>query len=208
MHKLFAELTTTIRFTGNIRDDVTRFLVHHEYPKTVGHSGQVAAEARRLAALFGADETRAETAGWLHDVSVVIPSPERPRLAGEVGLEVLPEEAAVPMIIHQKLSAVMARQIFGVVDEGVLSAISCHTTLKANASLLDKIVFVADKIKWDHPTDKPPYLADILAALEQSLDQAAFCYLDYLWQRRDTLPVIHPWFIEAHRQLSQISLHS
>jgi predicted HD superfamily hydrolase involved in NAD metabolism len=182
------------------------FLVYHGYPRTVGHCVHVAAEAKRLARIFGADETSAEIAGWLHDISVVIPDEQRTQLAGEIGLEVLPEEAAVPMILHQKLSAVMAQQIFGVEDVSVLSAISCHTTLKANASLLDKIVFVADKIKWDQPTGDPPYLADILAALAQSLDQAALCYLDYLWQRRETLRVVHPWFVEAHQQLSMMVL--
>jgi predicted HD superfamily hydrolase involved in NAD metabolism len=203
MHQLFLQLTQNFQFKGHIRDDVTGFLVQHGYPKTVGHSVQVAAEARRLAHMVGVDEAQAETAGWLHDVSVVIPAQERPQFARELGLEVLPEEEAVPMIIHQKLSAVMARELFGVSDETIVSAIGCHTTLKVKATRLDKVVFVADKIKWDQPGE-PPYLSDLLAALERSLDQAVFCYLDYLWQQRDRLPVVHPWFVEAYQQLSGI----
>jgi predicted HD superfamily hydrolase involved in NAD metabolism len=202
MHELFSTLTQSVQLTGHIRDDMAAFLVRHGYPKTVGHSIHVAAEARRLAGIFGADERLAEIAGWLHDISVVVPNPQRSDLARAVGLAVLPEEEAVPMILHQKLSALMARDIFGVAEATVLSAIRCHTTLKADASLLDKVVFVADKIKWDQPGE-PPYLADLGAALEQSLDWAAFCYLDYLWQRRETLPVVHPWLAEAHRQLSR-----
>jgi len=104
------------------------------------------------------------------------------------------------MIIHQKLSGVIAQEIFGVKSEAVLNAIGCHTTLKANATTFDKIVFIADKIAWDQQT-VPPYLADVLLALEKSLDQAAFSYLNYLWQRRHTLAVIHPWLIAAHQQL-------
>ena len=200
MHEIFSMLIKSVRLAGNIRDDMARFLVEHGYPKTVGHSIQVAAEARRLAAPFGANETLAESAGWLHDISAVIPNHKRTRLAREIGLEVLPEEEAAPMILHQKLSAVMARDIFGLTEEGALSAIGCHTTLKANASLLDKVVFVADKIKWDQ-AGEPPYLDDLLAALEESLDRAAFCYLDYLWQRRETIPVVHPWLVEARREL-------
>ncbi|OLF95341.1 Hydrolase (HAD superfamily) [Bacillus licheniformis] len=34
------------------------------------------------------------------------------------------------MIIHQKLSKVMARDLFQVADEDILNAIECHTTLK------------------------------------------------------------------------------
>jgi predicted HD superfamily hydrolase involved in NAD metabolism len=203
MPKLFLQLTQDIRLTGRIQVDATKFLAQHGNTQTAGHSAQVAAEARRLAQRFGVAEAQAETAGWLHDISAVIPNQERPGLARAWGLEVLPEEEAAPMIIHQKLSAVMAHEIFGVVDEAVLSAIGCHTTLKANGSRLDKVVFVADKIRWDQ-AGKPPYLADILAALERSLDEAAFCYLDYLWRRRERLAVVHPWFVEAYWQLAEI----
>ena len=44
----------------------------------------------------------------------------------------------------------------------------------------------------------PPYLPALTDALEHSLDAAAFVYLDWLWQQRETLRVIHPWFREAY----------
>jgi predicted HD superfamily hydrolase involved in NAD metabolism len=201
MHELLRQLIEDVQFTGNVRADMRIFLLHHEQSKTVSHSILVAAEAKWLAAKFGADEALAEVAGLLHDISAVFPPDKRNQTARRLGVDVLPEEDNFPMIIHQKLSAVVAREIFEVTDKSVLSAISCHTTLKANASLLDKVVFVADKIKCDQPGE-PPYLDSILAALEQSLDKAAFCYLDYLWQRRNTLRVVHPWLAAAYKQLS------
>ena len=103
-------------------------------------------------------------------------------------------------MLHQKLSAVMAREIFGIADEPLLSAIGCHTTLKANASALDKVVFLADKLRWDQ-AGAPPYLAALQTACGQSLDQGAACYLGYLWQQRSRLPIVHPWFVEAYHQL-------
>ena len=187
--------------SGNLRADMAAFLTVRGFPKTAGHCAAVAAEARRLASRFGEDPARAEAAGLLHDISAPIPEAERIATAEAWGLEVLAEELAYPMIIHQKLSAVIAREAFGVTDAGVLSAIGCHTTLKAGASRLDKIVFVADKIAWDQPGD-PPYLADILVALERSLDAAAFCYLDSLVQRRATLRVAHPWMLAAWGELA------
>lgn len=102
----------------------------------------------------------------------------------------LPEEARAPIVLHQKLSATIARDAFGISDAAVLSAIGCHTTLKPDPSLLDTVVFVADKIAWDGQGN-PPYLADLLAAL---------CYLEYLWARRATIPVVHPWFAAAYQQ--------
>lgn len=196
-HPILVELAQGFVFTGDIERDVPAFLRYHGCPNTATHCADVAAEARRIARLVGADETQAAYAGWLHDVSAVFPGAERVRIARELDVPVLPEEERYPPIIHQKLSATLARHLFGVTDEAVLSAVGCHTTLHAAPSLLDKVLFVADKIAWDQPGD-PPYQADILAALERSLDDAARCYLHYMWQMRDRLKVLHPWLREAY----------
>ncbi|WP_420644611.1 bis(5'-nucleosyl)-tetraphosphatase (symmetrical) YqeK [Candidatus Leptofilum sp.] len=189
-----------IEMTGELGRDVTAVLTHHKFPKIAGHVSRVAAEARRLAVQFGADAAGAETAGWLHDISGVIPNGMRVEMCEAFGVPVLPGEADFPMILHQKLSAVVAREVFSVVDTAVLNAIGCHTTLKSGASLLDKIVFIADKIKWDQPGN-PPYLAELETAVAHNIDDACRVYLDYLWQRRGSLRYAHPWFLAAHAEL-------
>lgn len=179
-----------------LRREVIAFLSDRNCSATAAHCLAVGAQARSLAMRWGEDPNRAETAGWLHDVSAVIPNGERLAAARESDLEILPEEELVPMLLHQKLSAVLARQIFGVKDTMLLSAIGCHTTLKPAASRLDQIVFVSDKIAWDQPGD-PPYLASMLSALDESLEAACLVYLEYVWQRREQLPVLHPWAAAA-----------
>ncbi len=185
--------------TGVPRRDVPAFLTRHGFPQTAAHVRDVAQEARRIAAIAHLDADGAERAGWFHDVSVVLPLDERIAVAHACGVDVLPEEIAFPMIVHQKLSVVFARELFGERDAAVLSAIGCHTTLQADASPLDTVVFVADKIAWDLP-GIPPYRNALLTALDASLDAAALVYLRYLWERRETLGVIHPWFRAAYRQ--------
>lgn len=196
---MLAPLVAGVRLSGEVRRDVPAFLVHHRYPKTAAHVGDVAAEARRLALRFGVDADAAECAGWLHDTSAVFPTPQRAAIARALGIDVLPEEDSLPMIVHQKLSAVLAADIFGVRDPAVLNAVGCHTTLKAGASPLDLVVFVADKIAWDQ-AGVPPYTNAIRVALDDSLDAATWVYLDYLWQRRGTLGIVHPWFVAAYRE--------
>lgn len=63
------------------------------------------------------------------------------------------------MIIHQKISKEMARDIFNIMDQEILDAVGCHTTLKKNSTILDKVLFVADKIEWDQ-IGEPPRLRD------------------------------------------------
>ena len=187
--------------SGELAQDVTAVLSHHQLPKVAGHVSRVAQEAKRLAVRFGADAMGAETAGWLHDISGIIPNTARIDLCQAFNVPVLPGEAAYPMILHQKLSVVVAREVFGVMEPAVLSAIGCHTTLKAGATLLDKIVFVADKIKWDQPGE-PPYLVEIETAVTHSIDDTCRVYLHYLWQQRDSLRYVHPWFVAAHKELA------
>jgi predicted HD superfamily hydrolase involved in NAD metabolism len=195
--KSLARLVRDVPLTGHVDLDVAALLTRHGYTNTVRHCRRVAAEAERLAAHFGAHPARAQTAGWLHDVSAVFPVTRRLAVARELDLDILSEEQMAPMLLHQKLSAAMARDLFGVQDKAVLSAVGCHTTLKANASLLDKVLFVADKVAWDQP-GTPPYLGDVRRALKRSLDEAVFCYLEYLWQRRADLGAVHPWFMQAY----------
>lgn len=186
--------------TGNLRDDVYRFLQEHHCPRTAEHVLKVGDEARRIAVLYDADPVAAEYAGYLHDISAIFPNHVRIQVSREIGLDVLPEEQQFPMIIHQKISSYMARDLFGMTDPEIWSAVGCHTTLKAKASLLDKVLFVADKIEWDQ-TGSPPYLRDITEQLHISLDHAAFQYIQHLWNQRESLAVVHPWLQDAYYDL-------
>lgn len=190
-------------FNGSLRDDVYRFLQEHQCPKTAEHVLKVGEEARRIAVLYHADPIAAEHAGYLHDISAVFPNEARIQVAREIGIDVLPEEQQFPMIIHQKISKYMASDIFGITDPEILDAVGCHTTLKAEASLLDKVLFVADKMEWDQ-TGSPPYLREITEQLHVSLDHAAFQYIQYLWKQRESLKVVHPWLQDAYYELRDI----
>ncbi len=187
---VFLEWTKGVEQGRGLQADVSAFLQAHNRAHTLAHVQQVAAEASRLARRFGADGVKAEQAGLLHDISAVIPNNRRLEAARLWGLAVLPEEEAFPMLIHQQLSGVMAREIFGVRDEEVLSAVACHTTLRQAASKLDLVLFVADKIAWDQP-GSPPYIEALNAALELSLARAARVYLEYL--REHLSGPLHPW---------------
>jgi predicted HD superfamily hydrolase involved in NAD metabolism len=183
MHALLSQLIEGIELRGDLPTRVRAFLIHSGYPKTVLHSQLVAGLAVELAGRFGADPVRAEAAGWLHDVSVVFLNNQRMDVAFQLGLDLLPEEISNPIVAHQKLSVILASQIFHMNDPEVLSAIGCHTTLKPGASPLDKVVFVADKIAWNQ-SGNPPYLQELEAELRNSLDGACVVYLRSLAERR------------------------
>ncbi|MGH1277734.1 bis(5'-nucleosyl)-tetraphosphatase (symmetrical) YqeK [Bacillus basilensis] len=189
--------------TGKIENDIKDFLLKYNHEFTYKHSIRVANKARKIAEMFYGDEEKAAIAGYLHDISAIFPNDVRIAVAEEFGVEIIEEEREFPMIIHQKLSRVIAKEIFKVKDEEILNAICCHTTLRKHAKKMDLVLFVSDKIEWDQ-NGTPPFLVEVKNGLEKSLEHAAFAYISYLWERKDTLKVIHPWLEEAYWHLKEI----
>jgi predicted HD superfamily hydrolase involved in NAD metabolism len=200
MHSILANLIEYVEQTGDIEKDAWHFLELHGFPRIAEHSIRVGNESKRLAREFGVDEDSAAISGFLHDVSVVFPNNERIRVSSELGIKVLLEEETFPLIVHQKISKVMAREIFNIDDDIILDAIGCHTTLRSNSTKLDRVLFVADKIEWDQK-GSPPYIEDLKGMLHISLEHGAFAYLNYMWEQRDSLKVVHPWLEDAYFEL-------
>jgi predicted HD superfamily hydrolase involved in NAD metabolism len=201
VHPILSALIQGLNLSGSIPQDAAAFLSYHNCPKTAAHCQQVADTAVLLAQRFGIDQLCAAQAGWLHDISAVFPNAERLAAAQQLGLEILPEEAAVPLLLHQKISASMANQIFHIEDAEVLSAVGCHTTLKTSPGALDLLLFVADKLSWDQE-GTPPYAEEIQAALNHSLEEAAWVYQDHVWHS-GKLKIIHPWMLASYKELGQ-----
>jgi predicted HD superfamily hydrolase involved in NAD metabolism len=201
MYPIYKQYVNGIIFTTNLKNDIKSFLNYHNEKETYEHTIKVAHEASKIALLFDADPELAEQAGLLHDISNVIPIDNMMSVAEELSIEILEEELLYPRIIHQKLSKDMSRNIFRFTNVEVLNAIECHTTLKAGASKLDKILFVADKISWELPGEHP-YQDEMREKLKSSdLDGAAIVYLNHVWAQRNKLKLVHPWLIEAREEL-------
>jgi predicted HD superfamily hydrolase involved in NAD metabolism len=111
------------------------------------HSVRVARCADVLAQRHGADPSKARTAGMLHDLARLY---EPQRLLDECEMRGMPIgafERAHPMLLHARLGAVLARELFGVRDGDVLSAIEKHTTAAGEMSPLDCVVYLADSLE-------------------------------------------------------------
>lgn len=201
MHSIYKQYVDGIVFIQDLKKDIENFLKLHNENETLDHTIKVADEARKIALLFDADPELAEQSGLLHDISNVIPKAQMMSMAEQLFIEILEEERRYPRIVHQKLSKDMSKNIFGSTNSEVLNAIECHTTMKAGASKLDKILFVADKISWDLPGEHPyqDEVRDKLGALD--LDGAVLVYLNYVWEQRHKLKLVHPWLIEAREEL-------
>ncbi|MDB4896974.1 MAG: putative superfamily hydrolase of metabolism [Firmicutes bacterium] len=201
MPDFVTSLTADFTLTGDLSVDAPAFLRHHGLAGIADHVERVAAQAGQIADRVGVDRAAALTAAWLHDISLVLPAVEMLSAAESAGLELLPAERQAPGMLHGKLSAIFAQQFFAVTDPQVLAAMRCHTTLRAGATLLDRVLFAADKLSWD--PEHAPYRHEMAAALDESLNRAVWCFLDWGWQRRGQMAVIHPWFRAAYVEMAR-----
>ena len=187
--------------TNKLKQEIETFLLEKECYATYNHCITVGDYAEEIGHEFlnEAEREQVKIAGYLHDISAIYPNNERIFVAEDMKIELFKEERQFPMIIHQKISRIMAQREFGIQDEKILSAISCHTTLKKKFSKVDLVLFVADKIRWDQE-GQPPYLKEITQALNYSFEAAAFSYIDYIL--KNDIKVIHPWLLEAYEFLN------
>lgn len=197
MKKVFNSIVEGFQFTGDIKKDSYNLLINNKRFIIAEHTLRVADKAKSLAQKYGINQELAKIAALLHDIGGIYLNSERLEISRALGIEILSEEEKLPLILHQKISRVMAIELFGIGNQEVLEAISCHTTLKANATQLDMILFIADKIEWDQK-GIPPYVEEIEKALYTSLEFGAFSFIKYQLSNKDKLKVIHPWLMQAY----------
>ena len=112
-------------------------------PNRVAHVLGCRDTAVELARHWGADVDDAARAGILHDITKALDGPLQLTLCREYGTILDEFGYKYPKTLHALTGSLVADRIFGE-NEAVVSAICHHTTGKADMSLLETIIYVAD----------------------------------------------------------------
>lgn len=165
---------------NELRNAIQKVQDEERYEHTLG----VAYTAASLAVLNGVDSRKALIAGLLHDCAKCIPSQEKIDMCKYYGIPMTQLEIRNPFLLHAKLGARLAQEIYAENDNDILNAIENHTTGRADMSLLEKIIFIADYMEPNR--NKAPNLMQIRKMAYEDLDQALVMILqdtlDYLEQ--------------------------
>lgn len=142
-------------------------------PKRISHTIGCEAEAVQLAARWGGDENEAREAAILHDITKHLDLEEQLQLCKKYDIMTDNAEKAEVKLLHAKTGAALAGAVFGV-SKAVADAILWHTTGKADMSLLEKIIYIADYIEPTREFDGVDGLrrlayADLDSAVAQGL---------------------------------------
>ena len=153
-----------------LRPIALSFLKHKRIPHVLGTEQ----EAIRLAERYSADVEKARRAALLHDCTKKLEMEEQLALCKQYGIELDELEQVALKLLHSKTGAAIARNVFGVDDE-LYSAIWYHTTGRANMTLMEKIIYLADYIE---PTRDFPDVDVLRKACYEDLDKGLLLGLE------------------------------
>lgn len=132
------------------------------------HTMLTCCEAVKLAYRYGVDTKKARLAALLHDC-IKLPNRELIEYCEKNCFDISEEERANPYLIHSRLGAVLAETEYGAADPEVIMAIRSHTLGRIGMSMLEKVIYVADKIE---PTRDYDGLDDIRELAYEDIDKA------------------------------------
>ena len=131
------------KFIYSLYDKMDKCLKRQRYVHSIG----VAGTAASLAMKYDANIGRAQVAGILHDCAKCYTDDELIGLCRKHEIEISEFEEENGFLLHAKYGAFLAKNRYGIDDTEVLNAIRWHTTGRADMTLLEKIVFIADYIE-------------------------------------------------------------
>ncbi|MBQ3378531.1 MAG: bis(5'-nucleosyl)-tetraphosphatase (symmetrical) YqeK [Clostridia bacterium] len=114
--------------------------------KRFRHSLGVADTAVKLARKCGWDEDEARLAGILHDITKELPPAKQMELVREYDIMLDDDEKDTPKLWHAITAPPLLLERFGV-SKDVARAVRYHTTGRADMSLLEKIIYLADYVE-------------------------------------------------------------
>ena len=191
------------------REQVLTWLSEHVPQSRLDHILRVEQMAVELASHHKVDVEKAAIAGLMHDLAKYFKPTLLLEMARTEGLEIDPVSLAHPHLLHADVSAIVARETFGVKDEEVLQAIANHTLGRPGMSKLCCIVFLADSIEPGRGDTSQ--LQTLRQLSYQDLHQAVWRTCDYsLKFLLETHCLIHPrtiatrnWFLQSVKNNKQ-----
>lgn len=155
-----------------IRENLQNILDPARYRHSIG----VEEVACDMAVIFGYDMEKARIAGLLHDCAKYLTDDQLIAKSKEYHLPISEVEQSCGFLLHGKVGAVFAKEIYGVEDVDILNSIIYHTTGRPAMSLLEKIIFTADYIE---PYRRPlPRIKEIRLAAYSDIDLAITMVLE------------------------------
>ncbi|MBO7519356.1 MAG: bis(5'-nucleosyl)-tetraphosphatase (symmetrical) YqeK [Clostridia bacterium] len=184
---------------SKIVDEYKTLLKSRLTEKRYLHSLAVADEAKRLAALYGADQSKAYLAGLLHDITKNSSIAEHFSIFSTFSIKLTEVEKSAEKLWHAISGSAYIEHFLGIDDKEIISAIRYHTTAKAGMSKLETVLYLADFTSADRNYDD----VDVMRSLvDKSADEALTYALSYtINELLGKNAPIHPDTVSAYNEV-------
>jgi predicted HD superfamily hydrolase involved in NAD metabolism len=174
-----------------MRDRVLTWLADNVPASRLQHILGVEQMSLELARHYHLDVEKAARSGLMHDLAKYFKPKMLLQMARDEGIEIDPVCEATPHLLHADVSAIVARDQFGLQDEAVLQAIANHTLGSPGMSPLSCVVFIADSLEPSR--GNTPELERLRQISKQDLYKAVWLTCEYsLRFLFDSRCLIHP----------------
>lgn len=179
-------------------DEYDRLIEERENRKRYIHSKNVAKKAEELAEKFGCDKRRAYIAGLLHDICKNETDENNLKLVEEFGIMVDDISRRERKLWHAIAGAAYIRYVLQLDDYDIINAVRYHTTGRAGASTLEKIIYLADFISDERDFDG---VEKIRKSVDGGLDNAMYTAVRFTIQDLAAAGrPIHPDSVAAYNE--------
>ncbi|MBD2016655.1 bis(5'-nucleosyl)-tetraphosphatase (symmetrical) YqeK [Microcoleus sp. FACHB-53] len=189
-----------------MRDQVLTWLADNVPASRLQHILGVEQMSVELARHYHLDVAKAAQAGLMHDLAKYFKPNVLLQMARDKGIEIDPICEATPHLLHADVSAIVAKEQFGMQDEEVMEAIAHHTLGRPGMSPLSCVVFLADSLEPSR--GQTPELERLRQVSKQDLYKAICLTSEYsLGFLFDSRCLIHPRTILTRNWALGLSRH-
>ena len=134
---------------NDLERDVKEILSEFRFTHSLG----VVKKAVELAKQYGEDEEIVKKVAIAHDIAKEMKNEELIKYANENKIEIDEVEKINPSLLHGKVGADIVAKKYNFTED-MKNAIKWHTTGRENMTMLEKIIYVADKTEENRKDTK------------------------------------------------------
>lgn len=175
---------------------IQKYLKENLSEKRYKHSIGVMKKAEELAQIYNVDLEEAKLAGLAHDIAKEMTKEEYIKYAQDNNIKLNKEDKEVTPVLHAIIGADICKNKYGFTKR-MQNAIKYHSTGRARMNMLEKIIFIADKIEENRQFEG---IERIRKLAQNNIDDAVKYFLDYTIEKceKQKLP-IHTQSIKARK---------
>lgn len=179
-----------------IENDVKAVLSEYRFRHSLG----VVKKAVELAKVYGIDVEIAKKAGITHDIAKEMSNEEMLEYVKANNIEIDEIEAVKPSLLHGKIGADITAKKYGFTRD-MANAIKWHTTGRKNMSMLEKIIYVADKTEENRKGTRFNLEKSRKLSLQNIDETIIFLMDEFIIYNVTNNMLIHPETIKARNDL-------